>query len=61
MSFENYSIEKVLFTLRITYHYYQNTIYKSVKVKKSVKNFKTKNSNSRNVEFLKITAESAHV
>ena len=45
----------------ITYHYYQNAIYKSVKVKKSVKLFETRNWNSRNVKFLKIAAGSAHV
>ena len=52
----------VVNTLRITYHYYQNAIYKSVKVKKkSVKIFKTKNSNFRNVKFFKNASGSAHV
>ena len=51
----------VVNTLCITY-YYQNAIYKSVKVKKkSVKIFKTKNSNFRNVKFFKNASGSAHV
>ena len=62
-SFENYSVKKVLLSRYIKYYLSLSKCNLQIckSFKKSVKIFKTKNSNFRNVKFFKIAVGSAHV